>query len=291
MRNLIIPGLLFAALWATGSVAIKFGLDSADPLMLAAMRFLGTGLLFGPLYYSRKCAKFWPSKAEWKPIFIYGLLNTTLTLGSFSASQRYASAGISTLFIAITPLVIASFGVGFSKRKLHKAELWGMLIAFSGLLLASLLDLREMTIKPMGIALLLTYVITYAFSSIYFSKLKLSLSNEVFNVWQVFWGGLILLPFAWLFGQNHVHYWDLNLFGTLLWMIIALSIVANQLWLHLLKIDAVAAGTWLYLVPVLGYAYGYLFLHERITIGAILGTLLVIAGLIISGRIKKIESQ
>lgn len=287
MRNLIIPGLLFAALWATGSVAIKFGLHSADPLILAAMRFLGTGLLFGPLQFIRKGSQFWPAKAEWKPILIYGLLNTTLTLGSFSASQRYVSAGISTLFIAITPLVIAFFGAGFLKRKLHSAELWGMLIAFSGLVVASLLDLREMTIKPLGIVLLLTYVITYACSSIYFSKLKLSISNEVFNVWQVFWGGLMLLPFAGLFGQDHVQHWDLNLFGALLWMIIALSVVANQLWLHLLKIDAVAAGTWLYLVPVLGYAYGYLFLHETVTIWAVSGTVLVIIGLMVSGSSRK----
>jgi len=291
MRKLIIPGLLFAALWATGSVAIKFGLNSADPLILAAMRFIGTGLLFGPIYFSRKDARFWPVKAEWKPILIYGLLNTTLTLGSFSASQRYASAGISTLFIAITPLVIAFFGAGLLKRKLRKAEVWGLLIAFAGLILASLLDLKEATIKPLGIALLLTYVITYAFSSIYFSRLKLSLSNEVFNVWQVFWGGLILLPLAGLFGQKHVQHWDLNLFGAMLWMIIALSVLANQLWLHLIKTDAVAAGTWLYLVPVFGYAYGYLLLHERITIGAILGTVLVIAGLMVSMGRDKIDSH
>ncbi|WP_374164029.1 DMT family transporter [Arcticibacter sp. MXS-1] len=291
MRNLIIPGLLFAALWATGSVAIKYGLNSADPLILAAMRFLGTGLLFGPFYFTRKVYRFWPARAEWKPILIYGLLNTTLTLGSFSASQRYASAGISTLFIAITPLAIAFLSAALLKRQLRKAEIWGMLIAFVGLVLASVLDLRQATIKPLGIALLLIYVFAYAFSSIYFSKIKLSLPNEVFNVWQVFLGGLALLPFAMLFGQGHVAHWDLNLFGSLLWMIIALSFLANQLWLHLLRVDAVAAGTWLYLVPVLGYAYGYLFLHEPVTLWAVLGTVLVIAGLVVSARRKGADRE
>lgn len=286
MHTKIFPGLMFALLWATGSVAVKFGLKSADPLMLAALRFIGTGLLFGPYFVVRKNYRFWPVRAEWKPILLYGILNTTLTLGTFSAAQRYVSAGISMLFIAITPLVIALLSATLLKRRLGATELAGMLVAFSGLVLASVLDLSKAQIKPLGIILLLTYVVAYAISSIYFSKLKLSISTQVFNVWQVFLGGLALLPFSLLFNQSHVYHWNFYLWGALAWMIIALSFVANQLWLYLLKADTVAAAGWLYLVPVLGYVYGYLLLHEKITPWAIGGTALVIAGLILSKHTK-----
>ena len=288
MYKKIGAGLLFTMLWATGSVAVKFGLHSADPLMLAGLRFVGTGLLFGPYFWLVKKDRFWPNKAEWKSIFIYGFLSTTLMLGSFFAALRYSSAGISTLFIAVAPLLIALLSSLVLKRKLTRFEIIGMLVAFSGLVLASAAALPKASIKPLGIALLLIYIFAYSVSSIYFSTLKLSLSNSVFNVWQVFIGGILLLPFCFLFHQNNIRQADLNLFLSLGWMMIVLSFVANQLWLYLVNIDTVTAGTWLYLNPVFGYVFGYLLLGESITVYAVAGTLLVVTGLVISK--KKVKS-
>jgi probable blue pigment (indigoidine) exporter len=63
-----------------------------------------------------------------------------------------------------------------------------------------------------------------------------------------------------------------------------LSFVANLLWLYLIKKDAVSAASWLYLVPVLGYLYGYWLLGEAVTLYAVAGGVMVIVGLIISKR-------
>jgi probable blue pigment (indigoidine) exporter len=282
MFKKIIPGLLFSMLWATGSVAVKLGIHSADALMLASIRFIATGLFFGPYFGLFRKERFWPLKNEWKSIFIYGFLCTTLTLGSFFAAQRYASAGISMLFIAVAPLLIALFSSLILKRKLTRFEIVGMLIAFTGLVLASATALPNASIKPIGILLLTIYVLAYASSSVYFSTLNISLPNVSFNIWQVFVGGIILLPFCPLFHQNHIQHVDLNLFLSLFWLIVVLSFIANQLWLHLVGQDAVTAGTWLYVTPVFGYAFGYLILGESITIYAIAGTLLVVSGLVIS---------
>lgn len=106
----------------------------------------------------------------------------------------------------------------------------------------------------------------------------------MFNVWQVFVGGLILLPFCWLFKANHIKHIDVNLLLSLTWLIIMLSFVANLLWLYLIRKDAVSAASWLYLVPVLGYLYGYWLLGEKVTLYAVIGSMMVIAGLVISKR-------
>lgn len=269
-------------LWATGSVAFKVGLHSAPPLLLATMRFIGTGIVFAPYLLLKKKYRFWPTAAERKPIVTYGLLNTTLTLGAFATAQKYASAGISMLFIAVTPLVIVLFSAIFLKRRLSPKEYVGILIAFAGIVTTSITSISGAQVKLLGLILLLIYVTSYAISSIYFSSLKLSLSNEVFNIWQVFIGGLAIWPFTFIFNQTSVSHWDINLWGSLAWMIIVLSFIANQLWLYLIKIDTVTAASWLYLVPVLGFVYGYLLLNEPITYWAVLGMFMVISGLIIS---------
>lgn len=284
MYKNILPGLLFAVLWATGAIAAKFGIRSSDALMLASLRFLITGIVFAPYFLLHKKHRFIPYRNEWKSIVIYGILNTTLTLGSFFAAQKYASAGISMLFTAVTPLLIALLSSIFFKRKLSRFEVVGMLVAFSGLLLAALSALPTATITFTGIILLTVYMTAYALSSMYISVTKVSLHNMVFNVWQVFIGGLILLPFCWLFKANHVRHFDVNLVLSLAWLIIMLSFVANLLWLYLIKKDAVSAASWLYLVPVLGYLYGYWLLGEAVTSYAVLGGIMVIVGLVISKR-------
>jgi probable blue pigment (indigoidine) exporter len=284
MYKNILPGLLFAVLWATGAIAAKFGIRSADALMLASIRFIATGVLFAPYFLLHKNYRFLPLKYEWKPVIIYGFLNTTLTLGSFFAAQKYASAGISMLFTAVAPLLMALFSSVILKRKLNKFEIIGMLVAFSGLLLAAGAALPTATITLAGLVLLVIYMVSYAVSSIYISTAKVTLPNMVFNIWQVFIGGLLLLPFCWLLNSYHVKRLDNNLFLSLAWLIIMLSFVANLLWLYLLKKDTVSAATWLYLVPVLGYIYGYVLLGEKITIYSIIGAIMVIVGLVISKR-------
>jgi probable blue pigment (indigoidine) exporter len=284
MYKKIGAGLLFTMLWGTGSVAVKFGLHSSDALILATMRFIGVGLLFGPYYWMLKKDRFWPNKTEWKSIFIYGLLSSTVMLGAFFAAMPYASAGISMLFIAVGPLLIALLSSIFLKRKLSRFEVVGMVISFTGLILASAAALPGASIKPAGIILLTIYILAYAISSVYFSNIKLQLSNAAFNVWQVFIGGILLLPFCFLTGGYHIHKWDANLFLTLAWLIIILSFIANQLWLYLLDEDTVTAGNWLYLTPVFGYAFGYFFLGEDVTLYAVAGTVLVLTGLFISKK-------
>jgi len=284
MYKNILPGLLFAVLWATGAIAAKFGIRSADALMLASLRFLITGLVFAPYFLLHQKHRFIPYRHEWKSIVIYGLLNTTLTLGSFFAAQKYASAGISMLFTAVTPLLIALLSSVFLKRKLSRFEIAGMLVAFSGLLLAALSALPSATITVTGIILLTVYMTAYALSSMYISVAKVDLHNMVFNVWQVFIGGLILLPFCRIFNAHHIKHFDINLILSLTWLIVMLSFVANLLWLYLIKKDAVSAASWLYLVPVLGYLYGYWLLGEAVTQYAVIGGVMVIVGLVISKR-------
>jgi probable blue pigment (indigoidine) exporter len=287
MYKNLLPGLLFAILWASGAIAAKFGMRSADALMLATMRFVATGVLFAPYFLLHRNYRFLPVRKEWKPILIYGFLNTTLTLGSFFAAQKYASAGISMLFTAVAPLLMALFSAVILKRKLGRFEVWGMLIAFSGLLLSAVAALPTATITPAGLVLLVIYMVSYAAGSIYISTAKVTLPNMVFNIWQVFIGGILLLPFCWLLNSYHIKRLDSNLFLSLAWLIIMLSFVANLLWLYLIKKDTVSAATWLYLVPVLGYIYGYILLGEKITVYSIIGALMVIVGLVISKKKAK----
>jgi drug/metabolite transporter (DMT)-like permease len=79
---------------------------------------------------------------------------------------------------------------------------------------------------------------------------------------------------------------DLSFWLSLAWLIIPVSIIAVQLWLRLLKDDAVRASLWLFLCPVFGFMYATFLLHEPFTIHTAVGALLVMAALYV-GQFKK----
>jgi probable blue pigment (indigoidine) exporter len=64
------------------------------------------------------------------------------------------------------------------------------------------------------------------------------------------------------------------------------SILAVQLWLKLLKADAVKASLWLYLCPIFGFIYSAWLFDEPITVLTLIGTVLVLVALYI-GQNKK----
>jgi drug/metabolite transporter (DMT)-like permease len=96
-------------------------------------------------------------------------------------------------------------------------------------------------------------------------------------------GGILLLPFTYLLHQKESHF-DLRFGLSLAWLIFMVSILAVQLWLRLLKTDAVRASLWLYLCPIFGFIFSALLLKEPLTLYTLTGTLLVLGALYIGQR-------
>src|SRR5687767_10092757 len=88
-------GLLFAVLWASASVAGKFGLLSVEPLVLFNIRFLGAGILLLTYTFISERSRL-PQNNEWRQLTVFGAFNTTLYLGIFVIALQHTSPGITT---------------------------------------------------------------------------------------------------------------------------------------------------------------------------------------------------
>ncbi len=276
-------GLLFALFWASGSLATKIGVKSADPLTLALMRFTIAGtLLFSYTYLVKKESRF-PKAEEWKKLIIFGFFGTTIYSGCYFIATETTSVGLLNLFVAINPLLIVLLSAIWLKKQVTKNEIIGFIICFAGLIFATYPSLKDSSATLFGIILLSIGMLSYSFANVYYGKMNLALPNITINTWQVIFGGLMLVPFAFFWQNKHIT-WDKNLLISVLWLGIIISICTTLLWYFLLKKDAIKASRWLYLSPILGYALSYFLLHEAITKYAVIGTLLVIFGLYIAKR-------
>lgn len=286
MKNLnyILTGIAFALLWASASTAGKFGIQSAEPLTFFTIRFLAAGILL--LLFSHAIMRYTlPAGMEWWQVTVFGAFNTALYLGIFIIALKNVAAGITTMAIALNPLLIGILSAQTMKRKVLWREWLSILIGMIGVAVATLPLLKTKHATITGVLLIILCMLMYSIGSVYYASVKWKLQRTTINAWQVFIGGLMLLPFA-LFFENGNNSFDLKFILSLTWLVIPVSIGAVQLWLRLLKDDAVRASIWLFLCPVFGLLYATILLNEPFTLLTALGAVLVIVALYI-GQMKK----
>lgn len=286
--KLTITGLLFAMLWASASVATKFGIQSAPPLILANTRFFIAGIVLLIYGYSfRKDQSYrLPGLQEWKHLAIFGLLNTTVYLGLFVYAMKFTAAGIGSLATSTNPLLIVLMSSWLMGRKPAKAEIWSIVIGMTGIGIATYPLLKNSSTTLFGVAILMLSMVSVSFASVYYARVKWALPNILINGWQVALGGLFLLPFTLFFSDFSAVQLDDHFLWSALWLSLAVSVIGLICWFYLLKIDTVKASLWLFLCPLFGFFYAWWLLNEPITWYTIGGTVLVVFGLYLGQRQK-----
>jgi len=283
-----LAGILFAILWASASTATKTGLISAQPLVLAVLRFGVAAAIMLLISHGLKRNRL-PMGKEWMQLTVYGLLNITIYLGLYVLAMKTVTAGIGALAVATNPVFISLMSVFILKKKLTLPVIVGILICMAGIFCAAFPLLIDAEISISGLLIILLSMLSYSVGAIYYSaKNWTGLDLFTINGWQTLIGGLMLLPFALVFYSDTANQFDLNFWISVLWLAIPVSIVAVLLWLYLLQTDAVNAGLWLFLCPVFGFLIAAVLVGDQINLFTITGVALVIAGLFLSrARIKK----
>lgn len=275
----LFTGLTFAILWSSASIAGKFGLRSSGGLTLFTIRFLGAGALL--IAYSHGVQRHrLPLGKEWYQIIIFGIFNTALYLGLFIVALKSVAAGITALSIALNPLLISVLTSIWMKRKVRMVEWISIGLGIIGVAVAVFPLLHTVYASVPGLILLALSMVAYSVGAVYYSSITWTLPRLAINGWQVLIGGLLLLPFAVISGESS-HNYNLTFWLSLLWLIVPVSIFAVQLWLRLLREDAVRASLWLFLCPVSGLGFATLLLHEPFMIHTAVGATIVLAALYI----------
>lgn len=286
----VFTGFLFSVLWASASSAGKIGLQSAEGLVLFVVRFLLAGILLLGYATIMQRDRF-PEKKEWLQLTIFGAFNTTIYLGLFIISLEEVTAGITSIALALNPLLISAMTALWLKRPVSKIEWTSILIGIAGVTIASYPLLKNSYASATGLILLATCMVAYSFGSVYYATVSWKLSRTAINGWQVLIGGILLIPFALIF-HSKPNQFDTRFWFSIAWLVVPVSIGAVQLWLYLLKSDAVKASLWLFLCPIFGLIFASMLLQEPITIFTIIGTLMVLLALMLGQgeSLKKIKT-
>lgn len=281
-------GLIFTLLWSSASTATKIGLDVAQPLTIALMRFAIASVCM--LLYAHFIRRYpLPKGRQWKMLTIYGLLNITIYLGLYVVAMKDVTAGVGALAIATSPIFIAILSVILLKHRPTIKVSIALLLGLAGVVVAAYPLLQTTGISVKGLLILLASMFSYSASAIYFNKKDWQgLKIITINGWQTLIGGLLLLPFMLLTYHREANTYNLAFWGASAWLAIFVSIAAIQCWLWLLKSAPIKAGMWLYLCPIFGFIIAAWILDDPLSVYTLVGVIMVLTALLMV-RTRKIK--
>ena len=137
----------FVAVWGSGYVATKLGLQYAPPFTFLTLRFCFGLLCLVPIVMVWKPR--WPrTLAEFMHLVVAGLLMHAVQLGGSHYAQYLGmSAGVTALIISSQPLLTAVIASRFLNEKLRPGQWLGVVIGLAGVALVvwHKIDIREVT--------------------------------------------------------------------------------------------------------------------------------------------------
>lgn len=249
----------FVAVWGSGFIATKIGLQHAPPFTFLALRFaFGVACLVPIVLFFRPR---WPStRAELGHVVIAGLLMHFVHLGGSHYAQYLGMpAGISAVLLSVQPLLTAFIAARWMREHLVSRQWLGIAIGLLGVALVvwQKIDAREATagsLVAITIGLLgVTAGTLYQRACCPLVDLRVAALIQ-FVVTLAFFA-----PLAWLVEGAAVR-WSWALLGSIVFLVIAASILGvNALHTLMRRGQAARVASLLYLTPIFAVALEFLF--------------------------------
>jgi drug/metabolite transporter (DMT)-like permease len=287
--------LAFAAvyvLWGSTYLAIRFGIETIPPFLMAGTRHLIAGLLLYVWMRARGTPR--PSATHWRSAAIIGGLMLLGGNGLVTWAEQRVPSGLAALIVASVPIWMAVLE-GLEKRaRPGAAVIAGLLLGLAGiaLLVAPGRFAGNGHVDPLGALALLTAALCWSFGSLYSRRVPLPASTFTATAMEMIAGGTWLWIAGLLFGEGS----RLNLSGistrsavSLVYLIFFGSLIGFTAYVWLLKATTAArVSTYAYVNPIVAVILGALFAGEVITARVAIAALVIVGSvaLIITSRAR-----
>jgi drug/metabolite transporter (DMT)-like permease len=273
-------------LWGSTFYAIRVGIESFPPLLLAGLRHFLVGLLFYPLF--RRATRERPSLSEWRTSFVTGLLLLAIGNGTVSWSEQSVPSGIAALLVATVSLWMVL--IDWLRRGGHRPAprvLAGFLLGFLGM--ALLIGPKHIgqseRINPVGACALIGASFAWALGSIYSRHHPHPRSPLLGVGMQTLSGGSVLCLAALVTGETRgFHFSNVTLRSwlALLYLIVFGSALGYSAYVYILKHSTAArVATYAFVNPVVALFLGWFLAAEPLSLRTLLASGIILAAVLL----------
>lgn len=277
--------LVLSLVWGASYLFIRVAVPVFGPATLVVLRVaLGAALLWGFALALRRPVEL---RRHAAPLLLLGLLNAALPYLLISAAELRLTASFAAVLSATTPLFAAGFGAVWLDERLTPPRIAGLFAGIVGVAVMVGWSPVALTTASLALSILamLAASASYAASGIY---ARLRLRDVPVHTLAL---GQQLGAFAWLVVPGIVLAPSVAPSAVAIWSVLALGVlstaVAYLLYFRLLeRVGPTKTSTVTYLVPMVGLAWGAVFLDEPMSGGMFVGLGLVLGSVVLVNEVR-----
>ena len=279
-----LPPLTLAALaalyliWGSTYFAIRIGVDSWPPLLMAGVRFLLAGGALALFLLWR--GETLPNWRQLGSSTLLGVLMPGMGNGLVTVAQKSVSSGVAALMVATVPLFTTLCARLFGQRT-RPLEWAGMALGLAGIALLN--QGASLSVSPMGGTLLLLACAGWALGSAW-SKHLPQPGGLMASAMMMLMGGVALLMASVASGEQLAAAPTLDGWLALGYLVVFGSLIAYNAYLYLLaNVSPATATSYAYVNPVIAVLLGALFLGEQVGRQELGALVVIVCGVVLIG--------
>lgn len=229
-------------------------------------------------------------RQDYKLLFLSSLFNPFLYFLGENYGLKFSTPTIAAVIIATIPVFSPLVGWLSFREKLTPINFVGIAISFSGVLMMLLTGKLELAADYRGVLFLFGAVVAALFYSVSLRKLTMKYSALTIVAGQNFIGIFLFLPVFLAFEWKSALQVSPNaeIITSLLLLAVLASSAAFVFFAHSIKLLGISkSNIFSNLIPVFTAFFSWLLLSETFTLQKIAGILLVIGGVYLSERTRR----
>lgn len=274
-------------IWGTTFLAMRIGVMSFPPFLFAAIRKITAGaiLIF--------IVMIWMKEKNITPKYLMqqavgGFLMITMGNGLVTWAEVVVPSGVAAIICSVMPAWVILINVFINRSEIPN---WiiviGVFIGMSGIIMV----FSEYLIEFMdpryawGIVLIFVATISWSIGSIN-TKQKHKTHSPFLNAgMQMFFGGLLCLPFSWAFDDWSNIVFNQDVIWSLVYLILFGSLMAYAMYFYVLThLPVTIASLYAYINPLVAMVLGWLVLSEKLNAMIVVAFLVTILGIYLVNR-------
>jgi drug/metabolite transporter (DMT)-like permease len=279
--------------WGGTYVAIRVGVQTMPPLLMAATRSLVAGLILLPvgLWAQRRAGgpapRLWPTRAQWRGCAVVGVL-LLVANGVVGVGERTVPAGLAALLVATVPLWLISIDAVLNRARIGLAPAAGLVLGLAGVALLSGLGGGAGRISIGGVLTILAAAVVWAVGTLLTRRVTLPSSAALTSGMELVCGGVALLALsgaAGEFGSLRLSEVSTRSWLALGYLIVGGSVIAFSAYgIAVRALPTATVATYAYVNPVIAVGLGALILNERLTPAMFAGGALIVGAVVLVVR-------
>ena len=272
--------------WGSTYLAIRIGIESFPPLILAGLRHTFVGIFLYPVLRVKSGIR--PTAANWVAAVITGTLLLFVGNGGVSWAEQTVPSGIAALLVATVSLwlVIVDWLRPGGVKPVPRVVM-GLLMGFAGL--AVLVGPAHLggseRVDPRGAAVLVVASLAWACGSLYSKHGGMPSSPMLAVAMQSLTGGVMLLIAGLSIGESRgLHQGAISMRSWLAlgYLIVFGSGIGFSAYIYILqKSTAARVATYAFVNPVVALFLGWLILEETITLRTVVAAAVILTAVIL----------